>query len=146
MLLNEVFKGGVQWETTRHDPDKFEADFTLSGNYYTFLAYVVNEYENIWVVEFAYKADKFSNRRRYDIMKLGSSFGVFATIVSIMRSFIAKYNPASIVIEAEEPSRMSLYRKMVARLLPTWHITPSPDPITIHLTNPNQTGQSNVTN
>ena len=48
-----------------------------------------------------------------DVTHTGHAFTIFATVIAIMKAFIAKQHPTIIYFSASEPSRMKLYDRFV---------------------------------
>ena len=63
------------------------------------------------------------NKRSQDITGTGNAAQVFSTVLSGIKQWLAKVNPDSFALSAREPSRQSLYRRML-QMLPrkTWDV------------------------
>lgn len=137
MLLNEVFNAPTEWEAHEQRLDYFEAWFRIRTMPYRFRAsaYIDKNDEMVhpthWDVEFYADVD-IRTHDKYGVLNIGNQQQVFATVVDIMKTFVKQYRPAIISFQAEEPSRMKLYQRMVSRLLPDWKMTQVGKEITVH--------------
>lgn len=68
-----------------------------------------------WEIKFELELD---GKKTQEITGTGDSMRVFSTVLSGIREFISEVNPKSIAFSAREPSRQSLYARLL-RLLPS---------------------------
>ena len=134
-LLTEVLKGAEPFTWIYDNDEEMTVEFTINELVYVafFVRYATrNDTRNPreymrW--EFVFSAQPSSlakwrlahpNPRRndsdksgYGIISTGNEFKVMATVVAIIRDFIAKKRPGAITFNADEPSRRKLYTKMM---------------------------------
>jgi hypothetical protein len=122
MRINELFtREAAPWRWEKDTISKASTSFVVNDTNYKFIAYVVEDPLRKWNIQF-FAVDGNYNVR-VGITGTGSSATVMSTVVDIMKSFLSsRPEIESIEFSADEPSRQSLYAKMVKRLLPTWKI------------------------
>lgn len=120
MRINELFtREAAPWRWEKDTISKAWASFVVNDTNYKFVAYIVEDPLRKWNIQF-FAVDGNYNVR-VGITGTGSSATVMSTVVDIMRNFLSsRPEIESIEFSADEPSRQSLYAKMVQRLLPTW--------------------------
>jgi hypothetical protein len=135
--INELFTNkSVPWEWEQNKFGLAIAHFVVKGQDYIFFASADDYYSEEWKVLFQAAGKGYDG---YKITGIGNSAIVMATIVDILREFIKSHSAISTLeFSAEEPSRRSLYTKMVQRLLPTWGLTVGQERGDFILTNPNR--------
>jgi hypothetical protein len=122
MRINELFtRGAVPWKWNRNNVGLAIADFVVKGEAYEFYAESDDYHASDWLVMFQAVS---KDRDRYRLTGTGNAATVMATVVDIMREFLKTHKTVrTINFSAEEPSRQSLYTKMIRRLLPSWVLT-----------------------
>jgi hypothetical protein len=120
MRIDELFRqGAAPWQWEKDTISKASTSFVVNDTNYKFVAYEVEDALRKWNIQF-FAVDGYYNVR-VGITGTGSSATVMSTVVDIMRNFLSsRPEIESIEFSADEPSRRSLYAKMVRRLLPTW--------------------------
>jgi hypothetical protein len=118
MQLQELFDKTVKWEWTGKSRDEAEATFTVGKVKYWFYAYLNGVQE--WTIDF--RAHEGTNR--FGLTGTGNSQQVLTTVISIIKDFLKIYHGKieKMAFTAKEDSRISLYSKMVHRLIPSWKL------------------------
>ncbi len=123
MLLYEVFDQPYQWEYVERDPMFFEAAFTVTdGSKYYVYGQDKGSISPEWNIGF-YRVESGNSTHNYKITNTGDQQRIFATVIDVLREFIGAVNQNGIktfYFEAKEPSRLRLYKRLVATLLPSW--------------------------
>lgn len=137
MRINELFTNrSVPWKWEQNKPSLAVAHFVVKGQAYEFFAAAEDYYSEEWIVSFRAEDKGYAG---YNITGTGNSVIVMATVVDILREFLKSRSAISTLeFSADEPSRQSLYTKMVKRLLPTWKLTNREDPSEFKLINPDR--------
>lgn len=133
--LNELFnRDSVRWSWEENTHNTARALFVVKHMEYEFLASATDKYSEEWEIQFA---KLYGEEFEHGLTKTGNAAVVMATVVDIMRDFL-KTHPEVLIIkfDAKEPSRRSLYTKMITRLLPSWSLSKSNDGAHFVLTAP----------
>lgn len=125
-FITELFKNPkISWEWKILKNSDARADFTVGDIDYSFVAYAHDPSNpESWEIEFrnntSVKDTGFPNR--FGITGTGNSAIVLSTVVDIMRSFLSIYRGQidNLIFSADEPSRRSLYTRMIKSMLPNW--------------------------
>ena len=126
-FINEIFQPGKKnWEWIRRDHRVAIARFSAGDRTYAWEAYP-NEYSPTkWTIQFKIVRE-LTDPDRSDVWGktgTGNSAEVMSTAVDITRAFIKEYGDkiSEFTFDAKEDSRIRLYAKMIARLLPGWEL------------------------
>ena len=121
MRINELFTGKKDWGWRFQGSEEVFADFEVGSIPYRFTAYSEPEDPSDWEVEF--RDARPDSPSKFGITGSGNAAQVFGTVVEIIREFLARRpDVTTLRFSAEEPSRQSLYKRMLSRLLPEWDV------------------------
>lgn len=144
-FIIELFQPGKNWEWKFRGSEEAIAEFTVGDREYQWLAFSHVRINNPtkWEIQFRMlrqDADP-EDLDMFGTTGTGNSAEVMSTAIDITRSFLQEYGDKvlELTFNAKENSRISLYAKMVKRLLPDWNLYQRYDPTTgleFHLTNP----------
>lgn len=123
MLLTELFDKPSKWKWVHQGDYEASASFDVKSDdpespslKYFVLFHMLWE-GNDWKIDFGYK-DPTTNKLNFlDETRDFQSFGVFATIRSIIEDFIKKYNPDTFVFGGTS-KLTNLYIRIFTKLLP----------------------------
>lgn len=108
MLLRELFEpqsnATFDWKLKQ---DRYRAKIVLGTDEINIHFYAREA--GVYLVEFTVNDE-------LDITGSGNAIQIFNTVLAGIRDFIAKYTPNYLVFDAEEPSRVKLYTRIVQRL------------------------------
>lgn len=135
MRINELFTNKKDWDWAFVGSEEAVADFTVGDVPYRFTAYSHPENLSTWEVEFRVsRRDKKTSY--FGITGTGNATEVFSVVVSIMRELLArKPDIDTLIFTANEPSRRSLYQRMIKRLMPNWDLNVQDELFTLTLKN-----------
>lgn len=124
MIIAELFEPGKQWQWSFTGSEEAVAVFHVGEVPYKFYAYAEIGHPGYWNVEFsnATRGRPMGRYAKFGLTGTGNSAEVMSTIADIMREFLKKYKVTTLLFTADEPSRKSLYFRMIKRLLPGWNI------------------------
>lgn len=126
MRIYELKTTKTDWDWDFTGSEEMVANFTIGNIPYRFNAYSNPEYPYIWEVEFGILPDHVPSdtyKSRFGITGTGNSAAVFSTVLSIINELLTRRPEITILqFSAEEPSRRSLYKKLLAKYLPSWSI------------------------
>jgi hypothetical protein len=127
--VSELFEPGKNWEWSFKGSEEAVADFHVGEIPYQFYAYRPSADQMAWDVEFKNAARGKDRASKFGLTGTGNSAEVMSTVTDIMRAFLKEYQGrvTSLTFTAKEPSRRSLYARMIKRLLPSWNITQDDD-------------------
>lgn len=111
MILSEVFNNIAKWSWITQNDEQAKAQFVI-GEYQYYLVVDLDVYEKppiTWTAEFYMD---HPDTLGLEITNTGRQFDVFATVSNIIQNFISKYNPQVLTFDAQEPSRIKLYRRL----------------------------------
>lgn len=134
--LNELFaNAAVPWKWSFRGSEEVEADFTVGEIPYKFYAHVASATydgpKNAWNVEFRQAGTRDRNKR-FGLSGTGNAPQVMSTVVDILRTLLqSRGYITQLVFTAKEESRQGLYKRMVQRLLPLWHMEYSDTEFTV---------------
>jgi len=129
-FITEIFQSGKKnWEWIRRDNTYASARFSVGDRTYTWQAHGAesdNDGPTRWILEFRIERE-LADPDRLDVWGktgTGNSAEVMSTAVDITREFIKEYGDkiSELTFDAKEDSRIGLYAKMIARLLPGWEL------------------------
>lgn len=132
MILRELFdrQGVTQLDAT---DDEYHTEATIGPKHMIFSAERIlsNREINAWEISFSEEIiDKLNNRKIYASVKTstGHEFKVMSFVMNSLDTFMKKYQPESVQFDAiaVEPSRVSLYRKMIERYRRGYNVTEMP--------------------
>lgn len=124
MLLREMFDKVLPWEWYHKDEEGQMANFAVSDNvgYHVVIDKVGPEHEDSWEVVFT-RSEMTSDWKVDSSTSVtgtgkGDEYAVLATVIDIIKSFMKDKDPDVLYFTAksDEPSRVSLYRKMLGQL------------------------------
>lgn len=126
--LLELFDSRIPYTWDQEDNEICRAVFHVGGYDYraTFRRYLDDDYGYGWDFIFAMKfssgrgiefADKGAGVLSTSVLGSGNASQVFACVLRIVDEFIERKHPEYITFTADEPSRQSLYRRMVNAVL-----------------------------
>lgn len=139
--LYEMFDAAVPFKWVVHKPHYNVADFTLGDVLYRVSIttgtplqtqeevdeYVGDEaavlapgFDKFYDVEFSASVGK--NRPTHMNTGTGNQYKVYATVVDIMKRVMGEFGVGPVYMSAFDESRVSLYPKMLKRLLPGWRV------------------------
>ena len=129
-FITELFQQtSIKWDWSRLTSNEANARFDINNVPYIFEAYKWRT-QNLWEIEF--RVDRLEYQRRtgtylsssHGITGTGNAALVMATVSNIIQELIVRYvgEVDVLAFTADEPSRQSLYLRMIKRLLPTWDI------------------------
>jgi len=132
-FITEVFEPGkTNWKWRHRGSEEATADFTVGDRTYQWHAYSHVRAGNPtkWEMQFRLirQPTDDENLDLFGLTGTGNSADVMSTAVDITRSFLEIYGldkVEEITFSAKEDnrnSRISLYAKMIKRLLPTWDL------------------------
>lgn len=78
--------------------------------------------EGAWEIVF-FLEDKASDEIRMDTTGTGGQFQVYSTVFSILLEHMKKNGTLAVKMVAEDPSRLSLYPKLLAKFLRGWSVS-----------------------
>jgi len=126
-FIAELFKPGKKnWEWMFRGSQEAVADFTVGDRQYRWQAFSESN-KTKWEIQFRLIRQD-ADPEKLDLFGrtgTGNSAEVFSTAVDITRSFLEYYGldkVEEITFNAKEDSRIGLYAKMIARLLPNWDL------------------------
>jgi len=113
----ELFGSPVRWEWDMQRARRWVADFSVEGLDYEWIAELTAVG---WGISFQTRPDDQPTEDplswgSYGITGTGNAPRVFGTALAILDDFVEKVSPATVSFTAQEPSRRSLYAKMVQR-------------------------------
>ena len=117
MLLLELFTQPVPyiWKNVGNSKyEAYQADFRVDG-----IKYQAEFVQSRGIgLRFAcgFHAFDEDDEPTIDIIGNGKQFPVFATVVTIIKEFIAQHQPDLIMFTADEPSRRKLYRRLLSTI------------------------------
>ena len=127
-FIAELFRLGNQnWKWNRQSQDEAVANFTVGKRNYVWQAFNhhLDDKPETWEIQFRLIRDLFDPEKLslFGTTGTGNSAEVMSIVVDIMREFLQVYgdNVQKIVFDSIENSLISLYRKMIQRLLPNWN-------------------------
>ncbi len=144
-FITEIFQPGKKnWEWVRKDNNYASASFSAGNRTYTWQAHSDNDGPTRWILEFRIQRE-LADPDKLDVWGktgTGNSAEVMSTAVDITREFIKEYGDkiSKLTFDAKEDSRIGLYAKMIARLLPEWELNQTFNKnfgMEFRLTNPN---------
>jgi len=126
-FITEIFQPGKKnWEWIRKDNTYASARFSVGDRTYIWQAFSNNDSPTKWILEFriARKSADPDKLNVWGKTGTGNSAEVMSTAVDITREFIKEYGDkiSKLTFDAKEDSRIGLYAKMIARLLPEWEL------------------------
>ena len=115
-IINELFIQPAAWTQTRNDPKMKSYEFAIKGYAYEVDIVSMTRYNGGWGIAF----DQVGNEDDYKMTGTGNAALVLATVMDIMKQFVHEVKPTSLRFSADskEPSRVSLYRRMIGKLVP----------------------------
>ena len=138
LSLDESLDAPYPWTTTHVGSDNYRAMFEVpgtskAGHPQTPLRYQVDfakhteqriwwSGEDVHPWEFTFEAsgsgeaDKRAANNPYGITQTGHAFTVFATVIAVMKAFIAHQHPSVIYFSAHESSRARLYDRFITQV------------------------------
>lgn len=120
--ISELFQPGKKnWSWGFRGSEEASAEFNIGGIDYRFYAYTHPSSPGVWEIEFKV-ANAGRHSTKFGLTGTGNAAEVMSTVTDIMREFLQQHTIESLVFTAAEPSRQALYKRMIARLLPTWGI------------------------
>ena len=144
-FIFELFQPGKNWEWKFRGSEEAIADFTVGDREYQWVAFSHARVKNPtkWQVQFRMKRkeDDPNDLDMFGTTGTGNSTEVMSTAIDITRAFLKEYGDKVLELsfDAKENSRISLYNKMIKRLLPDWNLYQRYHPtfgLEFHLTNP----------
>lgn len=144
-FITEIFQPGKKnWEWIQKDNRYASARFSVGDRTYTWQAFSDNDSPTKWILDFRI-ARELADPDRLNVWGktgTGNSAEVMSTAVDITREFIKEYGDkiSKLTFDAKEDSRIGLYAKMIARLLPEWELNQTFNKnfgMEFRLTNPN---------
>lgn len=118
MILSELFNTSTAWKWIQQTPNRWAASVSIAGDRYS-----VNFWKTmdpvqglVWEVGFSLMND--DHLGTIDIVGGKAAPQIFSVVIEIIRAFAANHRGKLLMFTAEEPSRVSLYRKLVKRLAP----------------------------
>jgi hypothetical protein len=120
-IINELFIQPAQWTQVRNDAHMKSYEFTIRDvKYETDIVHLVKS--DSWGV--AFDVDSGTDND-YKLTGTGNAAQVLTTVLDIMKAFVSEYQPEKLRFSAalDEPSRVSLYRRMVVKLNPAQYTT-----------------------
>lgn len=127
--LDELFQQGKRnWTWKRRTEDEAVANFTVGDRSYVWQAFShhLDDKPNKWEVQFRLLRQPSDPEKLslFGTTGTGNSSEVLSTAVDIMREFLQYYGERvqELTFDAKENSRITLYRKMIQRLLPNWNL------------------------
>jgi hypothetical protein len=117
--LDEIFNNPapIKWSETNNS--RWKGEFIINNKKYI-INFIKIDQHAPWEIVF----DLIQNKRKtQDITGTGDEFQVFSTVLGAIKLWLNKTNPSNFILSAREPSRQSLYRKML-QFLPrkTWNV------------------------
>ena len=149
-FITEIFQSGKKnWKWIRKDNTYASARFSVGNRTYTWQAHGAesdNDGPTRWILEFRIERE-LADPDKLDVWGktgTGNSAEVMSTAVDITREFIKEYGNeiSELTFDAKEDSRIGLYAKMIARLLPGWELNQTYNNIEIIIVDDSSTDDS----
>lgn len=123
-VITELFEPGKHWQWKTRKMYEVEALFQVGNVKYRFYAHQDLYTKGEWRIEFSNATAERTYRKMYGLTGTGNSAEVMSVVADIMRTFLQEKADQirALSFSADEPSRLSLYLKMVKRLLPDWEV------------------------
>ena len=121
--INEMFNNPIPIRWIKTTNNNWKGEFVVS-NPEEQKKYIINiiklENEMPWEIVFDLVQGK---KKTQDITGTGDAIQVFSTVLNGIKQWMNKVNPDAFILSAREPSRQSLYRRML-QFLPkkTWEV------------------------
>lgn len=117
-FITELFDRPVSWRKIQELPHILKYAFNVDG--YLYQVYIEKIYADTpgtWNVNFALISHTGISAFKQTVMGNEIAIPVFSTVIDILKNFIGEKHPTRIKFTAslDEPSRVSLYRKMIKR-------------------------------
>jgi hypothetical protein len=121
-FVTELFEPNKNWQWDFTGSEEAHAEFNVGNIPYKFTAYTDPNNWGTWEVEFLVINPSRERKTKFGLTDTGNAAEVLSVVTDIMREFLQRYkgNVNQLVFTADEPSRKSLYARMVRRLLPDW--------------------------
>lgn len=124
MRLDEILSSpsAIRWKSEGSTGGK--AQFTVGDNDYTvWIDRIYDEYtqQAAWEILF-FLEERDTGELRVDTTGTGGQFQVYSTVFGALLDHMRKYGQLTVKMVAEDPSRRSLYPKMLRRVFPGWEI------------------------
>lgn len=119
MKLLELFDQHYKYRWTRAEPEWWTAEFKPDDGGLVNVSLMANERglgEGIWEVEFNRGNMAKGKSETTNITGEGDAFKIFGTVSMILKEFVKSNKVEELFFSADEPSRHSLYTRMMPRL------------------------------
>jgi hypothetical protein len=123
-FVTELFEPNKNWQWDFTGSEEAHAEFNVGNIPYKFTAYTDPNNWGTWEVEFSVINPSRERKTKFGLTGTGNAAEVLSIVTDIMREFLQRYkgNVNQLIFTADEPSRKSLYARMVQRLLPDWNL------------------------
>ena len=119
MLITELFDNPAEWILDMEDHRSANYTFSIDEiNYDVDFSRSPARLDNLEIYNVNFSIVESTGANNFDIANTGNQYEVFATVMEIMKDFIKDRNVNAVVFSAaaSEPSRISLYTKMMPKL------------------------------
>ena len=119
MLITELFDNPAEWILDMEDRRNANYTFSIDEiNYDVDFSRSPARQDNLEIYNVNFSIVESTGANNFDIANTGNQYEVFATVKDIMKDFIRARSVGVIVFSAaaREPSRISLYTKMMPML------------------------------
>jgi len=115
----ELFDTQATFAIKKAKKNRYENKFKIGDVKYT--VYAQTEDGLIWDVEFN-GAKQGSTVKTIELLNTGNAGQVFSYVLQWLQQFVMQARPLVISFSAAEPSRRSLYARMISRLIPPGYV------------------------
>lgn len=125
MKLTEVLNSPVAVHWKSEGSGGAKAQFTVGESDYTVWidrTYDEETQDAAWEILF-FLSERDTDELRMDTTGTGGQFQVYSTVFSILLEHMRKYGKFAVKMVAEDPSRQSLYPKLLNKFLPNWPVS-----------------------
>jgi len=120
MHVFELFDKHASWEWVE-TPDYGDVDaHFMIGDTEIVVAFIEEPSRQEWWIEFGHPTKEGGLEK--GITGTGNAFQIFSTVIEIIRAFVQKHNPKTIIFESHDSSRTKLYDRIIKELAKEWNV------------------------